>query len=670
MHYAYDVATIFTILSIDFTTATGAFFVFFHIVYASLKGIERMTRTWSTVVLVICIACALTIAGCGSGSDSGTSWYGGGDGGGATTTPQITAVNNMDLPGQPVRVGDWIQIQGSGFGTSRPGTTSDGYVAFSDGTTVTKAVNYGQWSDTLVQCQVPQGTPIKALIFKESISIGVVPANSSGGGSSYSTNANPTPNPTPQPTPPSPSPTPSPTGTVTPSLSPTPTPSPSVSPTPSPSPTSGGGGGGGGTPTLVSVKVTPESAVIGHKKSPSELGLDDGAAATQEFTAKAKYSDGSEVDVTTTCTWTTTSTVGEVGGATGIFTAGVTKKYIEQAEVKATYGGKEGTAKITVGLVDVPAITVDNHEAVNLRLGDIWVELVYNNRTLIHQVDAFYAGQYEVTNKEYCEFLNDQKNKVESSGGETWWFSQGNAPDMYNGISDNGSDVYTVVNNYDGRPVIYVSWYGAVAFCNWLTEKHGIKKGDGTYDYCYGDWSATGALRWTSNVGTDGDNYHPENKGYRLATDAEWEYACRINTAAGGVSTTNYYWGDALGDDYDLTTNWGYLWFWWNSGNLGGGNENHHNVGTAFPNGLGLYDMSGNVWEWVSDWHGGTFPKDGWVEDPPYDTNPKGPKTGDIRVVRGGGWFIGASNCQSGLRDGGVPWISSGGLGFRLVRTK
>ena len=520
-----------------------------------MKGVERMKRTWSTVVLVICIACALTIAGCGGGgSDSGTSWYGGGDGGGATTTPQITAVNNMDLPGQPVRVGDWIQIQGSGFGSTRLGTSSDGYVAFSDGTVEAKAVNFGQWSDTLVECQVPQGTPIKALIFKGSVSIGVVPANFFGGGSSYSINANPTPNPTPQPTPPSPSPSPSPTGTATPSPSPTPTPSPSLSPTPSPSPTSGGGGGGGGAaPTIVSVKVTPESAVIGHKNSPSAVGQDNGAAATQEFTAKAKYSDGSEVDVTTTCTWTTTSTVGEVGGATGIFTAGVTKKYIEQAEVKATYGGKEGTAKITVGLVNVPGQTIAT-----------------DPETLLEGVtiSEFYAGQYEITNADYCEFLNamdlaGNNNLVED--GEKWW--DDGAIDAYNGIIYTaGSAVgsrYTINPGFSARPVVYVSWYGAVAYCNWLTEKHGL----GASQCCYGGYAADGKTRWGKDGegNPDGSNYHPDRTGYRLATDAEWEYACRGNP----VSTGDYYWsaviGALMGD---------YCWY---------SQANHQNVGLLFP---------------------------------------------------------------------------------------
>ncbi|MHC9538025.1 MAG: carboxypeptidase regulatory-like domain-containing protein [Vulcanimicrobiota bacterium] len=115
-----------------------------------------------------------------------------------------------------------------------------------------------------------------------------------------------------------------------PSPSPTPTPSTTVPPQPSHSPTqSPGGGGGGGAPTLVSVNVTPENAIFGHGNSPSKIGKDDGGPAVQQFKAKANYSDGSEVEVTATCTWTTTSTVGAIGVATGIFTADDTKKCLQ-----------------------------------------------------------------------------------------------------------------------------------------------------------------------------------------------------------------------------------------------------------------------------------------------------------------------------------------------------
>lgn len=215
-------------------------------------------RLQSFFTLTLLLAFSLVVTGCGS--DGSASWLVGGDGGGVeTSSAQISSVYNMDLPGQPIRVGDWIQVTGSGFGSARLGTTSEGYVAFSDGTMVTKAASYGTWSDTLVECQVPQGAPIKSFMIRGSITIGVVPADFSGG-ASFSTNANPTPNPSPEPTPPSPTPSPSPSPTVF----PTPTPSPSVSPTPSPSPTSGGGGGGGPAPSpSTSPSSSPTPTITG-----------------------------------------------------------------------------------------------------------------------------------------------------------------------------------------------------------------------------------------------------------------------------------------------------------------------------------------------------------------------------------------------------------------------
>jgi len=623
-----------------------------------------MHRSPVFIALIVFAAFALVVAGCGSGeSDGSASWYGGD--GGETAVTQITAVNSMDLPGQPIRVGDWIQIQGSGFGSSRQGKQSDGYVAFSDGTTVTKAVSYGQWTDVIVECQVPQGTPIKSITFKENVSIYVVKPDSNNNSSLYSSSVNPTPNPSPQPTPPSPSPSPSLTGTPIPS--PFPTPTPSASPTPTPTPTSGGGGGGASPPTLVSVKVSPETAVLAHKCSPENLG-EEGGAASRQFTAKANYSDGSEVDVTTKCTWTTTSTVGTVDGATGKYTAAVdddkTKyKYVEQSDMKAAYGGKEGTAKLTVGLVEVPGAMI---EAAGTAI---------NNVT----VSTFYAGQYEVTNREFCEFLNDMKAQGKDNPQEgynyddppklvTWWDA---VDDNFNGIIDTVDKTpryvvrkKTVENedmDYSARPVVYVSWYGAVAYCNWLSEKHGLVP-------CYGGYKNDGLDRW----GADGINYNPANTGYRLFTEVEWEYACRNNGNAGGVSTDNYYWGAILGNEYGDPANWGYLWFFWDCGTPGPGFENHHNVGTAFPNGLGLYDMSGNVLEWANDWSGDSFPYDGWEPVPPAAayTDPKGPRTGDFRALRGGSWRNFADGCLSGFRFAVPPGFRMDFFGFRIAKRK
>ena len=134
--------------------------------------------------------------------------------------------------------------------------------------------------------------------------------------------------------------------------------------------------------------------------------------------------------------------------------------------------------------------------------------------------------------------------------------------------------------------------------------------------------------------------------GLRLPTEAEWEYACRANTS------TRYYTGDKE-EDLDRAG-----WYGGNSGNR------LHPVGEKEPNRFGLYDMHGNVYEWVEDdWHGNYdgAPDDGraWIEEP----------RGSGRVMRGGLWNGGARICRSAFRGGDSPGIRDGILGFRLSRS-
>jgi formylglycine-generating enzyme required for sulfatase activity len=127
------------------------------------------------------------------------------------------------------------------------------------------------------------------------------------------------------------------------------------------------------------------------------------------------------------------------------------------------------------------------------------------------------------------------------------------------------------------------------------------------------------------------------DKVYRLPTEAEWEYACR-------AMTTGPYAGslDSLG------------WYASNSGNM------THPVGTKQPNGFGLYDMHGNVWEWCRDWYSKDYP-----QSPSED--PRGPTTGLYPVLRGGSWHHGAVNCRSAARGWLTPAAHSNNLGFRIV---
>lgn len=132
---------------------------------------------------------------------------------------------------------------------------------------------------------------------------------------------------------------------------------------------------------------------------------------------------------------------------------------------------------------------------------------------------------------------------------------------------------------------------------------------------------------------------------YRLPTEAQWEYASR----SGGkneewAGTSN---GSSLGS---------YAWYNANSG------SKTHPVARKQPNGLGLFDTSGNVWEWVQDWKG---------NDPAGSvTDPSGPSSGSSRVLRGGSWLDNARLCRSSRRYGYDPDLRYSSLGFRLLRTR
>ncbi len=131
---------------------------------------------------------------------------------------------------------------------------------------------------------------------------------------------------------------------------------------------------------------------------------------------------------------------------------------------------------------------------------------------------------------------------------------------------------------------------------------------------------------------------------YRLPTEAEWEYAARGGT----------HWNDNF--TYSGSNNLDSVaWYYSNSGNK------THKVGTKGANQLGIYDMSGNVWEWCSDWYG------------PYSsttqTDPQGPTSGSSRVFRGGSFVSSDFNCRVAVRNYGTPGFRDFGIGFRLSRT-
>ena len=154
--------------------------------------------------------------------------------------------------------------------------------------------------------------------------------------------------------------------------------------------------------------------------------------------------------------------------------------------------------------------------------------------------------------------------------------------------------------------------------------------------------SSSGA-RWPASSSVDASSFLDRLRAktgldFDLPTEAQWEYACRAGT------TTTYYWGDAMDGAY--------AWYRGNSGST------THPVGTRTPNAWGLYDMSGNVWEWCRDWCGTLA----------YGADPVGSASGSYRVLRGGGsWSINSVICTSSDRGSDDPSIRYDFYGFRLV---
>ena len=209
------------------------------------------------------------------------------------------------------------------------------------------------------------------------------------------------------------------------------------------------------------------------------------------------------------------------------------------------------------------------------------------------KLNDFLIGKYEVTNSQYAEFLNSEGNQLEAK--ENWY-----RMDKYSLIKKS-DEIFKPLEGFENHPVNNVSWYGAISYTKWLSK-------------------------------TTGENY-------RLPTEAEWEYAAR-----GGLKNKGFVFsGSNTAEEVAWFSNfaansksgWG---FKLDKGTLP--------VGQKLPNELGLYDMSGNLSEWCYDFYENYYTG---------GQNPKGPKYGSLRVLRGGSWDNKSSDCRVSKRNYASP---------------
>jgi len=182
-------------------------------------------------------------------------------------------------------------------------------------------------------------------------------------------------------------------------------------------------------------------------------------------------------------------------------------------------------------------------------------------------------------------------------------------------------------------PVERVSWYDAVEFCNALSRREGL-------DPCYSGSGASIVCDFSAN-------------GYRLPTEAEWEYACRAGTETDFHTGNMTHSGSSPLDPALDRAGW----------YLGNSGSTTHPVGEKEANAFGLSDMHGNVYEWCWDWYGGGY----YAFSPAED--PRGPASGSYRVFRGGSCYDIAGDCRSAYRYYNCPFVRNYVYGFRVVRT-
>jgi formylglycine-generating enzyme len=276
-------------------------------------------------------------------------------------------------------------------------------------------------------------------------------------------------------------------------------------------------------------------------------------------------------------------------------------------------------------------------------MGDTFGDNHYEDEKPVHEVavSPFALGKYAVTLGDFAQFIEKTKYQTDAdkNGGSYLWGPKAANWGLTAGVTWRcGVDGRTRPNSEANHPVIHVSWNDALAYCNWLSQAQGL---DSVYD-------TEGPLKcnW-------------QNPGFRLPTEAEWEFAASM----GNGKKTRFGNGKDIANPVEM--NFGATKAAKPAYSLVG--EYRQNTvpvgGLNCPNGFGLHDLSGNVWEWCWDWL-----DEKYYEKSPAN-NPHGPDAGSFRAIRGGSWVSRPQNCRVAYRSNYAPGIRRNDLGFRLART-
>ena len=303
-------------------------------------------------------------------------------------------------------------------------------------------------------------------------------------------------------------------------------------------------------------------------------------------------------------------------------------------EVFTSYWSKSGLTDTTFFFSD------DTKRNVALSGSELSLNLVrveggsctLNNKQVT--LSDFWISPYEVTQAEFESIMTEKTNGIDAN------------PSYF-------QDNPVAGEEQNRRPVENVRWYEAIVYCNLLSMKEGLKP-------CYTINSSTAPADWGERPDSSiHGNYNDWNSvtcdfeadGYRLPTEAEWEYAAR----GGQTGIIDNSW------DYDYSGSDTINDVAWYGGDSGNSDSKTHEVGKKDANALGLYDMSGNAGEWCWDWRSENYPSN--------PENPAGPESGEKRVRRGGSINNTPEICNVGNQNSADPWQKGFCFGFRVVRS-